>query len=563
MRANRWWIDILLFLVCLLPTNGWSENWSAPLQLPSHPQIDVGNATAPEIGVDKQGNSFAVWTGQGPIDNVIIASRYDAKTQQWSEPVQIGEGRSAGPRLAVAQDGNAIIVWTKIVDEKERLFFSTYQNGWTSESIIVSAALSHDSHPSVCVDELGNAIVVWQAQLNVQEKRSLASVIRSSSYRFSTSSFGSIVDLSTDYSPQGHSYVGQPEVAVNASGKAVAVWRYNDGGATAAPFRIQANTLQSGLWGTQEDVSTSPTAQLILPVVAVSPKGGAMAIWMQTGFNYYVVTAATKVTTWSPQTTLSGLGYVNTPLSADKGPYLAHAAFDHKGNGFAVWSLIDESSNYPYKVQVCNHLRSGWSKAFTLSESGTVRGSFNVATDALGNGWVVFDSHGDDEDSSSVFASRFIQGMNAWCVPELISTELNSSLPNISTNGAGNFHAVWISEKLTWGTVHSAKWIVFDPLPLPPRKVKGQQTKNDFATQSERINKITWKAPFGGGVPASYRIYNDPTLKNLVAEIPAEGILLYEEPYRRRGKEYTYYLVTVDGKKRMSDPVKVVIQSIP
>lgn len=580
MKKSKFWIGFLVFLLSLYAVNGWADPWNPPEDLSFAPPAFLGESP-PQIGVDKEGNAIAVWASQEPLGNVIKASRYDYKKSQWSFPKKIGGDSSEEPRLAVTSDGKAIVVWKKLVDGKKALFFNVFQNGWNSEAPIDIALQFHDDHPSIGVDESGHAMVVWQSQIgeNKEREQSLASVIRSATYQFSTSSFGPIVNLSSDYSPIGQFYVGQPEVAVNASGKAVAVWRYQDGGATAKPSRIQCNTYQSGSWGREEDVAASSTVQLILPLAAISPKGDAMAVWLQTGLNDYVVAAATKTKQWGLVTLLSEPSYLAKPLHSDHGPYLAHAAFDHQGNAFVVWTYSDESLDVPYyQVQVKTFQKSSWSKTLTLSNTGIVFSSAKIAVDSMGNAWTVFASQGYSESSqpsNSILASRFIQEMNLWSLPEDLSTEWNNTLPNISTNANGNFYAIWVADKQNIGIIQSAVWNAISPpppppppppviMPMPPRNVKGVQTKNDFATFSDRINTITWEAPHGGSAPAYYQIYRDSVKehKEHLADIPAHEKLIYKDPHRKRGEAYTYYLLTVDGENKKSHAMKITVRPL-
>lgn len=579
MKASKRWMSYFVLLVLFYVPKGWSAEWTSNEQLSFPPSSFADALMPPEIGVDKKGNAFAVWSSQESMGNAVKASRYDSESRQWSFPKRIGADQSSSPRLAVTPDGKAIVVWKKMLEGSELLFFNVYVNEWGTEQAVDLSDKSPQDHPSVGVDELGHAIVVWQVTIGQPSEGTLASVIRSATYQFSTSLFTPAVDISTNYSLADHCYVGQPTIAVNASGKAIAIWRYDDSASTAMPYRIQSNTYQSGMWGKEEDVSISPTAQLVVPLVTISSKGDALAVWLQTGLNYYIVTAAKKTNDWSPVTALSDLGYVKSPLQAAQCPLMVHAAFDSKGNCYVAWNYIDESSeNARYRIQAKTCQGDEWSKATTLIDSGAIPGSIKIAVDDLGNAWAVFATEEFSEEAQRadrIHVSRFIQGMNIWCVPELLSNESHNYSPNISANLSGNFHAVWVSDIHDFGIIQSAIWRADPPpppsvvpppspahLPMPPRNVRGWQLKNDFAIHSDRINLLTWEAPNSGTIPVAYRIYRDAELQELVVEVTAQARLRCEDPLRKRGKEYTYFLVSVDVEGRKSQPFKIVVKPI-
>lgn len=558
MKTSRLRLCVFFLLAFCSFSHIGAQEWLPYDELSFAPSTYFGATASPQIGVDQEGNAIAVWASQEPFGNVVKASHYDSQNKQWSFPKQIGSDPSEEPRLAVASNGNALVVWKKMNNGKACLFFNAFQNDWGLEREIVT--LSDDTHPSVAIDDLGNAVIVWQSYSDK------SAVIRSVTYRFATSSLSAATNISK--AMEG-AFVGQPEVAMNG-GQAIAVWRYCDGGRSAAPFRIQSSMYQAGTWQQTIDVATSPTAQLILPSVAINANGNAIAIWLQTGMNYYVVTAAIKTLVWEQPTALSGVGFVKEPINPDLGPYLTHVAINEKGTAIAAWTFIDESGELPqYKIQTKTFHNAFWGKNSNLSDSG-VSGSAKVGIDALGNAWAVF-AHGfayNSQSFSSIFASKYILSLDVWCVPECLSFELNNFLPSVCSNSKGDFHAIWVADKQLGGTIQASSWSAPPPpppppipMPMPPTNVKGVQLKNDFATHTERNNLITWDPPSGGTTPFVYRIFRDSSHKEMIAEIPAMNKLKFTDPNRKKGKQYTYYIVTVDGDNKESQAMRLIISS--
>lgn len=102
------------------------------------------------------------------------------------------------------------------------------------------------------------------------------------------------------------------------------------------------------------------------------------------------------------------------------------------------------------------------------------------------------------------------------------------------------------------------------PVPLkpqPPRHLHGKQIENEFATQTDIINILIWNAPISGSTPVAYQIYRNRALTELIAVIPAaHDHLHFEEHNRKKGKKYSYFVVTVDKEGQRSTPAKVSIK---
>jgi Beta-propeller repeat len=97
-------------------------------------------------------------------------------------------------------------------------------------------------------------------------------------------------------------------------------------------------------------------------------------------------------------------------------------------------------------------------------------------------------------------------------------------------------------------------------VPFPPTHLQGFQTNNSFATQTDTINVLKWKAPLQSSNIFAYRIYRNRSLTKFVAEIPANKKLQFKDHNRKKGKTYTYYIVSVDQFGNMSVSAKLKIK---
>lgn len=84
---------------------------------------------------------------------------------------------------------------------------------------------------------------------------------------------------------------------------------------------------------------------------------------------------------------------------------------------------------------------------------------------------------------------------------------------------------------------------------------------NRFATQTDYVNVLTWKAPQSSPTsPVEYRIYRDANLTKLIATIPANHKLIFKDHNRKKNKTYTYFVVSVDESGNISTPAVVKIK---
>ena len=73
------------------------------------------------------------------------------------------------------------------------------------------------------------------------------------------------------------------------------------------------------------------------------------------------------------------------------------------------------------------------------------------------------------------------------------------------------------------------------------------------------VNILTWEAPTAGAAPVSYRIYRDRTLTELIEVVRANKKLRFEDHDRKKGKTYSYFIVSVDQAHRRSAPASITV----
>ncbi len=238
--------------------------WHAPVDIT---ESKVGDE--PQIAFDKLGNALALWQGYdgGGINEWVLESAFKPAGGGWQAPVTVSAPGLAGePHLAFNEQGSAAAVW----DQWTSGFLSTR----TVQATLMPA---------------GGA---WQAPVDI---------------------IGEADELDQPKE------AGEPGIAVDGQGDAVAVWAWTFGN----PVIQAAFKTTGGAWQTPVKISASGEG-MSSPQVAFDGQGNALAVW---DGGHGVVQAASKPVgrAWQAPVYI-GLG---------GGP---HVAFDGQGDALAVWN---------------------------------------------------------------------------------------------------------------------------------------------------------------------------------------------------------------------------------
>jgi hypothetical protein len=184
---------------------------------------------------------------------------------------------------------------------------------------------THCAEPQVALSRRGYAVVAWS---HVKERRveglkgpetevrgTVEAAIRRSGARWGTAKDLSGSELGADRGPQ---------VAIDAAGRAVAVW-------TAGQGAIQTVSRgQAGRWSRPIDLESEAEGQVS---VALDPQGDAIAAWL--AMDHSVHAASRPVGgDWTTPATIPRAVMGN---SLEEEP---HVALDGRGDALAVWSQV-------------------------------------------------------------------------------------------------------------------------------------------------------------------------------------------------------------------------------
>jgi hypothetical protein len=308
----------------------------------------------------------------------------------WTTPVNLSASglEASQPQVAVDADGDAVFTWTRYDGANLRVQARTRSAAGTLSPVLtLSKSGQNAENPQVAVDAGGDAVFVWRRY-------------DGANYRVQTrarSAAGTLSPVQT-LSSSGQ-IAANPHVAVDADGDAVFTWQRFDGTdpGNFCCFRVQARA--RSVAGTLSGVQTLSVAgqNASNPQVAVDADGDAVFTWdrwdatSSTCCERIQARARSAAGTLSPVQTLSKSGQSATNQQV---------AVDADGDAVFSWQRFDGTNPFGlppccYRVQTRARSAAGTLSAVqTLSGLGRNGFGPQVAVDADGDAvftWGSFD----------------------------------------------------------------------------------------------------------------------------------------------------------------------------
>jgi len=386
----------------------------------------AGDAVGPQVAIDDSGNAIAVWVQYYSTAYTMYSNRYVVGTG-WGTATALespSSGDAGDPQVAVDSSGNATAVWSKSDGFRNSIRSNRYVVGvgWCNLALIETDNTGTAEVPQVTVDGLGNAIAVWQQSDGIHT--------HIWSNRFAVGAgWGTPVLIETDNTEDAEN----PQIAADESGNAVCVWHHYDG----TRWNIWANRYVVGTgWGTAELIETDDTQTAKNPQVAVDDSGNAIAVWNQwdgTRPNIWANRYIGRTGSWDAPTLIE---------TDDVGPASApQVAVDGSGNAIAVWQQSDGTRYNIWSNRFA--VGTGWGTA-TLIETDDAGWACRpeVAVDDSGNALVVW--YQDDGTDYNIYSNRYVIE-TGWGTATLIETDNagGASWPQVALDESGNAVAAW------------------------------------------------------------------------------------------------------------------------
>jgi hypothetical protein len=376
---------------------------------------------------------------------------------------------------------------------------------WTGPAALNTNAgtdSGYDWYPQVTTDGAGNWIAVWQSRDDLGGTIGTDDDILVSRSTDNGATWTTVQPLNTNAgTDSGDDY--WPQVATDGAGNWVAVWySYDDlGGAigTDRDILVSRSTDNGATWTAPAALNTNAGTDSgadYSPQVTTDGAGNWVAVWYSdenlggtigTDYDILVSRSTNNGATWTAPVAL------NTNAATDSGnDRSAQVTTDGGGNWVAVWYSGDSlggtiGTDYDVLVSLSTNNGATWTTVQPLNtNAGTDSGndrSPQVTTDGAGV-WVAVWESGDTlggtiGTDTDILASRSTNNGATWTTVQPLNTNAVTDSgadysPQLTTDGAGNWVAVWYSEENLGGTIG---------------------TDRDILVSRSTDNGATWTAP--------------------------------------------------------------------
>jgi hypothetical protein len=372
----------------------WSNRYTAGLGWGTPTLVetdDAGFSFRPHVGVDSSGHAIAVWeqvvTGQ--TSDKIFASRYSVESG-WAPATMLSTTASSWAQyshVAVEPSGRAAAAWEQQDSLGINAWASLYfpASGWTPPSRLDPADHQEAVEPQVAMDGSGNAVASWE-QYNGSGDHAWANIYTDAG------GWGGAVLL--DQGNPGNGYT--PQAAFDANGNAVAVWYRDDG----APSSVWANTYSPKYgWQPPTLIERSSASNAYAPQVAVDPSGNALAVWYEQDGALYNIwgNSYSPKGGWGRETLLE-----RDDAGSAREPRLA---MDGSGNAIAVW---EQSNGTRINIWASRHaVGSDWETP-SLLETDNAGDAHTPVVSMNGGGEAFAVWHQTEGTRDQVWATRYL-----------------------------------------------------------------------------------------------------------------------------------------------------------
>jgi hypothetical protein len=391
---------------------------------------DAGDALTPQLAFDSNGNAVAVWQQRSGGTSDIWWNRYTPGTG-WGTAAPLAPGTGTGaqsPQIAMGANGTALVVWSQPAMSHPSIWASRYTvaTGWDAPVLIESNDAGSAIFPHVAVDPQGNGVVAWHqsngSTFNIWAAHYAAHGGWEAATLIGPQDAGNFFFAPSDV-----------QVAMDAGGNALAIWQQYD-----------ADTTVSGIWVNRfrPNVGWDVAVPLVNeragnPQIAMDANGNALAVWEQGDGNSVVYIWASRYTPAS--------GWGSGVQVSTGGAHHPQLSFDSPGNAVAAWQQADGMNtrigSSRFTLGVGWDSPSMINSATVGSSVGLEVGP-DIATDSAGNSLLLWEQL--DGSRHRVWSSHYTPG-TGWAAPSAIDSPdgLDTAFAQIAVDARGNALALW------------------------------------------------------------------------------------------------------------------------
>ena len=378
---------------------------------------DSGDANAARIAMDASGRAVSVWYQYDGLRNNIWANRFDGTNWGTAQLIETEDtGHAFDPQVAVNDTGVALAVWEQDDGTRYSIMANRFNGtAWETAGFIETDDSGDAFAPQIAMDGTGDAIAVWHQFDGTRDNIWIS--------RFNGTLWAAAELLETLNTGDAVN----PQIAMNADGKAMVVWEQEDGLRTD----IRARYYNGTIWGSAQLIESDDTGDADFPQIAMDADGNAVAVWEQSdGIRTNIWTNFFDGISWSTAE------LIETVNAGDaEAPQIA---MDTDGNAIAVWNQYDGTRD---DIWANTYDGTAWGTA-ELIETGTGAAVLpRIAMNDDGNGIAVWEQ--SDGIRVNIRANRF--NGSDWGTAELIEAldTGNAFEPQIAMDNNSNAIAVW------------------------------------------------------------------------------------------------------------------------
>lgn len=241
---------------------GTGGTWAAPERLES----GAGPARNPVVAMAPTGDAIAAWTQDGGASDDIRAAVFDAGTTTWTDAgaIDTGSADAAAPQVALDAGGSGFGVWT----QGGSVMASRFNGSSFLAPVAVTGTSAGATNVHVAFEPGGaNAVAVWEQATPTGTDIAAA--------RF-TPGGGWTAPVLVESHPLSAT---QPRVALDEDGRAVAVWRQDNG--TYSAIGTARQVPPDGAWVSFRLFEADDSGNARDPEIAVDVNGEALAVFTQ------------------------------------------------------------------------------------------------------------------------------------------------------------------------------------------------------------------------------------------------------------------------------------------
>jgi hypothetical protein len=256
--------------------------WSLPRLI----RASIGDALAPQVGIDAAGNAVVAWRdsdtdGQAGQTHAMWSTRGTRQgdgSVAWTAGFKLPASPQAldGYALAVTPGGQAVLAWRELrpavldLPAQRNLVVAEGDGSTWSPAVAIESADGDVDHPAIAVGAGGAVVLAWEQAGDSGASQVLAS-------RRSGASTWSAPHLLTVDGGRGTVLSTLPRVAVAADGRALVVWQQNEGSLRSL---WSSSAGADGSWAAGVGITEPGVArQFTDPALAMNAAGRAVLAW--------------------------------------------------------------------------------------------------------------------------------------------------------------------------------------------------------------------------------------------------------------------------------------------